>query len=129
AGELDWESDDVHGWYVDFPARERISTKPMLLFDRLIFPTVVPTDSACEFGGRSWIMELTGVGDLYPGHSILENQGTQIETLVSLSDLILGADARGQGTIIAQQSDGELMPIPASAPSGAFGRQSWRQIQ
>lgn len=128
--DFDWKSADTHGWYVDFPlAGERVVTKAMLLFDRLIFPTVVPTDNMCDYGGKSWIMELVGVGNLYPGHQMLENQGMENETLVSLSDLILGENSQGDGVIIQQNSDGSLESIKVKPPAGAFGRQSWRQLR
>ncbi len=126
---LNWE--DKAGWLLDFDteAGERVVSKALFVFDRVIFPTVIPADNACEYGGSSWVMELIGVGDLYRNHSVLEHKGLENDTLVSLSDLILGEDANSPGVIIQQNSDGTLTPNTATPPPSAFGRQSWRQLR
>lgn len=61
----------VDGWYLDFPANERIITKPLLIYDRLIFPTVKPSQDACESGGSGWLMELLAVGSPNPEYKLL----------------------------------------------------------
>ncbi|UTF61752.1 pilus assembly protein [Gilvimarinus sp. DA14] len=154
--EIEWDS--YAGWVLDFDtvSAERVVDKPILSFDRLIFPTVVPTDSPCDFGGKSWIMGLTGVGGLYPppGQEC-ESAGCGIEddTLSKLSDPkdpCTGPDcggppgpgsdpdpdpgasaicADGGQLIIKQNSDGTVDYICAGEPSIVQGRQSWRQIQ
>ncbi|HEY7884558.1 MAG TPA: PilC/PilY family type IV pilus protein [Cellvibrionaceae bacterium] len=148
-GELDWPSEDVHGWYVDFPAGERIVTKPMLLFDRLIFPTIVPNENPCQFGGSSWIMELVGVGNLYPEDYSFFEELIESDTFISLSDLMIPCtgpdcgctgpdcgepvppepDECDEGLIVVQKSDGTLSTINPCIPAGAFGPQSWRQLR
>lgn len=126
---IDWESDD--GWYLDFDsdAGERVTTKPQLIFDRLLFSTVIPTQDPCGFGGSGWIMELTGVGDLYPDYDLLILEESKFDTLFNLSNFIMGEDSRDSGVVIVQESTGELGTIEAIPASGAVGRQSWRQIQ
>lgn len=128
-GDLDWKSED--GWVVDFDTElgERVVVKPQLLFDRLLFPTVVPDPAACEFGGTSWIMALTGVGGIYDNYDMLPHDGLQQDTLVSLSNLILGENSSGEGTIVVQKSDGEKYGLDVPPPAPTFGRQSWRQLQ
>lgn len=65
----------VDGWYLDFPANERVITKPLLLFDRLIFPTVIPSEDACESGGSGWLMELIAVGNSNLDYKLLGVNG------------------------------------------------------
>ncbi|MGD8547441.1 MAG: PilC/PilY family type IV pilus protein, partial [Thiohalophilus sp.] len=60
------------GWYLDLisPAPnnygrqgERVASTPLLWDDRIIFPTLIPNDDPCGWGGDSWLMEfdrLTG---------------------------------------------------------------------
>ncbi|WP_339615914.1 PilC/PilY family type IV pilus protein [uncultured Gilvimarinus sp.] len=126
---VDWSEKD--GWYLKFDKEsgERVVEKPTLIFDRLIFPTVIPSESPCAYGGSSWIMELVGVGQLYNNHSTLEDQGSRNDSLVQLSDVILDKNAKDGGTIVKQKSDGELEAIEAVFPGSAFGRQSWRQVK
>ncbi len=66
---INWATKD--GWYLDFPANERIITKPLLVYDRLIFPTVIPTDDPCSAGGSGWIMELIATGEPNPQFKLL----------------------------------------------------------
>ncbi|MCP8900319.1 pilus assembly protein [Gilvimarinus xylanilyticus] len=129
ANDFNWADEDTHGWYINFPiAGERVTDKSNLIFDRLIFPTIVPTENACDYGGKSWIMDLTAIGTFYRGNEpMLDNQGMESDSLSSLSEYIhIGGDG---GTFIKQDSDGTLAPIPAPPPAGAMGRQSWRQMQ
>lgn len=142
---LDWASEDVHGWYVDFPENgERVTAKAMLMFDRLVFPTMVPTDNMCDFGGVSWIMVLTGVGDMYQNYQLFEEQGTEVGTMVTITGPIMpptptppgpeddpddSVDDCAKAAVIVQQSDGTLLTLNPCLPAGALGRQSWRQFR
>ncbi len=126
---IDWASDD--GWFMDFDAEagERVTSKAQLIFDRLLFSTVIPTQDPCGFGGSGWIMEITGVGELYPEYDLLVLDDAKFETLFNISNLIVGEDSRESGVVIVQKSTGELGTIEAVPAAGAVGRQSWRQLQ
>lgn len=143
--EIDW--DTYAGWYLDFNtvSGERVVDKPILLFDRVIFPTVVPTDSPCDFGGNSWIMALIGVGGLYSSYSPFAEgdddtdpqEGIESSNLTKLSppnDAGTGGNGAsvpcdGGTFIIQQNSDGSVEFICTGEPDVTRGRQSWRQIQ
>ncbi|MBU2885207.1 hypothetical protein KO507_05455 [Gilvimarinus agarilyticus] len=142
--EIDWETHE--GWVLDFDtvSGERVVDKPILLFDRVIFPTVVPTDSPCDFGGNSWIMALIGVGGLYSSYSPFSEgeddtdpqEGIESSTLAKLSPPNDAGTGGGDpvpcdgGTFIIQQnSDGSVEFICTGEPSVTRGRQSWRQVQ
>jgi type IV pilus assembly protein PilY1 len=40
---------------------ERVVSMPRLENGRIIFPTLVPSTSPCEFGGTSWLMDMQAV--------------------------------------------------------------------
>jgi type IV pilus assembly protein PilY1 len=54
---VDWSS--KFGWYVDLPdTGERVTLDPQLYFGTLVFATTVPSISACQPGGYSWLYQL-----------------------------------------------------------------------
>lgn len=62
---VDWTSQ--RGWYMDLvvppttaagPGGERVISRPLVRYDRVIFVTVIPSTDPCVPGGSSWIMEL-----------------------------------------------------------------------
>ncbi len=145
---VNWEL--VDGWYIDFPMGERVVTKSLLLYDKVIFSTMRPSPVPCEFGGSSWIMEVPAVGDKYENHTILD--GNISHDFLILGDLgfgILplpaeggsdnGGDAGG-GTlqcpegkfpakVFAVGSSGALVSQDACLAKNALGRMSWRQLR
>jgi type IV pilus assembly protein PilY1 len=63
---VDWST--KRGWYMDLavvgaaaPTGERVVSMPRLDNGRVIFPTLVPSTSPCEFGGTSWLIEMQAV--------------------------------------------------------------------
>lgn len=142
--ELDWGK--WNGWFLNFDQDlgERVVDKPILFFDRLIFPTVIPTENPCDFGGRSWIMALIGVGGLYNSYSPFEPEvpegsdppsdnpveGVPDDTLIKLSTPTKGGPPCDGGSFIIQQnSDGTVSFVCTGEPDVVKGRQSWRQLQ
>lgn len=56
------------GWYLDLqlpsatsPQGERVVFNPVIRGGRVIFTTVIPSTSACTYGGDGWLMELDAV--------------------------------------------------------------------
>lgn len=137
--EPDWSDADINGWFVDFDTAlgERVVSKPLLLFDRLIFPTLIPSGVACEFGGRSWLMELVAIGDRFYGENLLDGIN-EYDSLI-LGDPTFGVMGQGLGKLILNPSDGgvnqdgieigRLLEEDVDIPTDALGRQSWRQIR
>lgn len=74
---INWAS--VNGWYLDFPANERVITRPLLAYDRLVFPTVIPSQDPCESGGTGWIMELKATGEPNPQYKLLGTNGNKFQ--------------------------------------------------
>jgi len=47
------------GWYMDLPITgERVAYDPLVLDERILFTTVIPSDNACASSGTGWLMEL-----------------------------------------------------------------------
>jgi type IV pilus assembly protein PilY1 len=118
-----------NGWQLHMDANgERVTTKPLLIQDKLIFPTLIPTGSPCDNGGRSWIMEVVAVGDKFVGASVL-GDNLYNEFLI-LGDLGFGQKpGQGKGGIVGTGTDSTLLNIDASTDASADGRQSWRQLR
>jgi len=128
---VDW-TDDIEGWVLDFnipqEQGERVVVKPVLRFDRLFFPTLIPSDIPCRFGGRSWLMELTAVGDGFIGENTIENQNTLEDSLI-LGELSFNIVDTDSAKLLFNKSDGTMGGRNPDIPPSALGRQSWRQIR
>jgi len=71
-GTVDWHTSQ--GWYVNLPdAGERVTLNPQLYFGTVIFATTVPSISACQPGGYSWLYQL----DFKDGGEITTSMGAQ----------------------------------------------------
>lgn len=143
----------VSGWYLDFPANERIIVKPQLYYDRLIFPTVIPSDDPCLSGGSTWVMELIAVGNTDLTYSVLGDSGNVFEDVLILSPptMLIGTKQRdpssigsassssaassegqcGSGTMINVMTDinDESQDKKGVRPCPLFNRQSWRELE
>ncbi|WP_428244086.1 pilus assembly protein [Gynuella sp.] len=139
---VDWENEA--GWFLDLkppaanvdPEGERILTKPVLLYDRVIITTFTPSDNQCDYGGVGWLMELVGVGGLYDkDYSVLnEDANTKLDNAI-LSDLVPVVDKETIYLLASDlgDTDGNGKPsistFVGSGVSGSKGRISWRQIK
>jgi len=138
-----WESGGSNlnssGWYFDFPAvsgstgSERVLSKPLLLYDRLIVNTFIPSSYECSYGGSSWLMELVGVGDRFLEHSVLGDNANHILEQAVLGDLIpliTGEKLTILGSGVGDKNNPpKLLTIDGTAAGGSRGRLSWRQIK
>ena len=143
----------VSGWYLDFPANERIIVKPQLYYDRLIFPTIIPSEDPCSAGGTTWVMELIAVGNTDLDYRVLGTQGNVFEDVLILSPptMLIGTKQRensseqsnnsssssssegqcGSGTMINVMTDinDESQDKQGVRPCPLFNRQSWRELE
>ncbi len=149
----DWSA--KKGWYLDFndTAGERVTTKAILLQDRLIFPTLIPSGVACEYGGKSWLMQVKAIGlnnTPMPTASTTSIPGATLNDYLVLGDLGLGRlpvpepsssassssvgdectnGSTGQAAVIGSGSNATLMNAATTYSVCGEGRQSWRQLQ
>lgn len=120
------------GWYLDLSyagstTGERVISKPLLIYDRLLFPTVITSSDPCSFGGSGWLMELVAVGDKFVGHSIFGEDGREVDyAVISYSEVIRS----GEKTYLPTSNiKGDLEVTEGNSPSEAVGRMSWRQLR
>ncbi|WP_406828936.1 pilus assembly protein [Microbulbifer sp. ARAS458-1] len=127
----DWWA-DKKGWYLDFTSGggvtgERIISKPLLIYDRLLFPTMITSSDPCSFGGSGWLMELVAVGDRFEGHTIFGEDGIEVDyAVVSYSEVIRSGE---KAYLPTSNIKGELEVTEGQFPSEAVGRMSWRQLR
>jgi type IV pilus assembly protein PilY1 len=123
--------DTQNGWYLDFDhsgaAGERVTTKPLLLFDKLVFPTLIPTTAQCDAGGGSWLMEVVAVGDKYVNEHVLHPSVYDPALVVGNVNFVSIVD--GGGVIVKNNSSGEIKGVKTTGKKALEGRESWRQIQ
>lgn len=125
---VDWTT--ARGWYLDFDTvdGERVITKPLLAFDRLIFTTLVPSDIACSFGGSSWLMELVAVGNRNIAHSILGDDANKELDNAVLGEMAAGVDGE-KLKLIPCDITGDCDLLEGELDEGSRGRMSWRQLR
>lgn len=123
----DWTTQN--GWYLDFDANgERVTTKTLLIQDKLIFPTLIPTGSPCDHGGKSWVMEIPAVGDKFVNSTVLD--GNIYNEFLVLGDLAFGQRPNpGEASILGTGSNATPVEIEAATEPTTDGRQSWRQVR
>ncbi len=134
----DWA--DINGWFLDLKPNsgtatgERVLGKPLLLYDKLILATFIPSSNQCDYGGDGWIMELTGVGDKFIGHTVLGDKGNRLLDNAIIGDLIPISSGEkvhiiGSGLDKGSGDIPPLISIEGNAGKGSRGRMSWRQIK
>lgn len=128
---VDWQT--KKGWHLDFAtiSGERVTTKPALTQDRLIFNTIIPSAVACEHGGRSYSMELIAVGSGDLSHSVL-GEGANVELdnmVVSEPSILAGKGGDSKGVKVDCDVEGNCIAGGLSYRAGWRGRMSWREFR
>ena len=133
---VDWAV--YSGWFVDLiygstANGERVVGKSLLLYDKLIVTTFIPSVNQCDYGGTGWLMQLTGVGDKFIGQSVLTTQANHILDNVIMGDLtpIISGDKLillGSG-LGKKDEEPPLIKIDGMSGIGTRGRMSWRQLK
>lgn len=145
------------GWYINLQVvgaslvGERVVSAPILRNKRIIFTTIIPSGSPCEFGGSSWIMEfdpmtgnrlsesvfdLNGDGDFTSSDFIEINIGgvnvrvpangvRSTEGMIKSPAIISGG---GKEYKISSGTTGNVLVVSEKG-SANRSRASWRQIR
>lgn len=141
-------SDTYTSWFIDLPTPgERVVGQPLVrgsLYKRVIFTTIIPTEDACGFGGKSWLIELDGrngnrtkksVFDLnYDGKLDKNDNGATGDVyngwshsgIITSPTVITGADKEYK---VMSSSTGKLPSITEALPPGSSGRIMWQQLK
>ncbi|SDK80364.1 pilus assembly protein [Microbulbifer yueqingensis] len=121
------------GWYMDLTpgegavTGERVISKPLLQYDRLIFPTLITSEDPCSYGASGWRMEAIAVGDKFQGHSIFGESGkVEDYAVISYSEFIRAGE---KAYIPYTNTKGEGGSHGGELPSTSVGRMSWRQLR
>jgi type IV pilus assembly protein PilY1 len=141
------------GWYLDLikpnmsgttgRQGERVVSAPILRNGRIIFPTVIPSQSVCSAGGDSWLMELDAWSGGRLAYPVFDVNGDGVINDLDLvdGDAMSGKKSR-QGIIKTPAiiSAGDIEYKFASGTAGGIdvtvekgganeGRLSWRQLR
>lgn len=128
-----WSSQN--GWYLNFDDQvntngERITVKPLLLFDKLIFQTLIPSVNACDHGGSSWLMEIPAVGDKYIGKTLLNPNLYNPYLILGELSFVYNKSTGGASVISNPSSSGVgIQQSALTLPVQVEGRESWHQAQ
>ena len=132
------------GWFLDFPAKERVNIDPLLVNGVLLMPTTVPDSTSCLGGGSGWFNYFdykTGGSASIPGNLVSEKLNTPavgfnltykdgkpvvsvVESndptphLIKQKDVVSGAGAASNRTTVFNKY-----------PDGTYGKRSiWREL-
>ncbi|KQV54359.1 hypothetical protein ASE26_01210 [Duganella sp. Root198D2] len=122
------------GWYFELPgAGERVAVDPQVFEDTFVVPTVVPSASACQPGGFSWMYQFTTSGGKPAGNTSL---GTRLTSpIVGMTVSLLPS---GKPVVVAVTADGKRpktigLKKPTQGGGGNGGgvtttRLQWREL-
>lgn len=142
------------GWYLDlkltgerYGGGERVIYQPTLRYDRVIFPTLIPSADPCNFGGTGWLMELDAMTGGRLNYSVFDanndgliNSVDWVEIASTLyapsgkkfDQMITRPGIVGAGEKEYKYTSGSrgTMGVTAERGGGAeLGRQSWWQLR
>lgn len=152
------------GWYIDLikPTNvlqgERVISPALLRSGRIIFNTLIPSSAPCDFGGKTWLMELdaltggrldyspfdfTGDGifnkDDFVTVTVTNEEGNTEEMNVPVSGIQLDVGIAKTPAVISagdkeykyfSGSSGEMQVVTENpGDAAATGRKSWRQLR
>lgn len=121
---IDWST--KNGWFLDlgYTNGERVVAKSLLIADRLVFPTIIPSTSACEEGGDSWLLETSAV---HPGGAYVVFDELPPKDTLSPGPVGMGITTDTL-TLLVGRSDGTPDDFEGNQPPKSTGRQSWREL-
>ena len=147
---------EKYGWYLNLmspslssPVGERVVNDLQLREDQLIVTTMLPSTDPCDYGGKSWLLELaplTGSRLGYPVFDInvdgyindTDNQttsdgtlpvsGKSFDEILTKSTFVEKSDSKTEIKYASGSSGTIKQTLEAISPS-AKGRQSWRQLR
>ena len=132
---------------------ERVVSEAQIRFGRIVFSTLIPSPSPCEFGGTSWLMELDAIDGGNFGRSIFDlndddnfddqdyvdaAEGDEDPLMLPVSGLGSEIGIINKPSIITageveykytSGSSGDIGVIKEISGTDELGRQSWRQLQ
>lgn len=151
---INWTSN--LGWYMNFVVNgansgERQISQPILRNNNVIFTTMIPSSSVCDFGGNSWIMELDAASGGAPQMSPFDanNDGLFTDadyltitiagnpTTLKVGGLKSAAGITGTPAVMLSPDKSKEVKVMSGSqgltsaienPGSNPGRQNWRQL-
>lgn len=154
------------GWYMDLvlPGEgasgslyrgERVVSQALLRHQRIIFTTLIPSDHDCDFGGTSWLMELSATTGGRLGYSVFDLNLDNLFTLEDYVEVLFEGETEEDAVPVSGlRSEVGIIKTPAVISAGdveykyfsgssgeieivyeragdeaGIGRQSWRQLR
>ncbi len=133
-------SDTIKGWYINLPVSgERVTGVPTIEDGILVFNTIVPSASPCDFGGRGFVNALNYLsGGMLssPAFDYTRNRVLALDDGLSAGIEIgfsVGGVTRIRGhsddILISSTADGTLVQTTtAKGAAGLRGRITWREF-
>ncbi|WP_292919537.1 PilC/PilY family type IV pilus protein [Nitrosomonas sp.] len=134
-------STTIKGWYANLPVNgERITGVPSLEDGILVFSTIMPSTSPCDFGGRGVVNALdflTGGMLSFPAFDTNRNRVLALDDGLSAGmdiGFAVGGVTRIRGhsdsdTLVYSTADGTLsQTTTAKGAAGLRGRITWREL-
>lgn len=114
------------GWYLNFGSdEERIIAKPLLMADRVVFLTIIPSATTCDYGGTSWLLSTPAVGDKFVNFNLMKEPAK--ERPITLGEIGFALTKDG-ASILTSDTSPNIHQDPANQVSTTTGRQSWREL-
>ena len=145
------------GWYLNLISPdaesgngERIINNLSVDSDKVIFTTMIPSTDPCDYGGKSWLMELslmTGKRLTYAvfdvnGDAIIDDSDNYNDSIVSgkgyddmintptiIKDGSTTTSDGGTETKYISSSSGGIYKVREKSTNTSGGRQSWQQLR
>ncbi len=128
---------------------ERIINNLIVDSDKVIFTTMIPSTDPCDYGGKSWLMELSLMTGKHLTYSVFDVNGDNViddndfnnevplsgrgfddiaNTPAIVKDGTTASDG-GTETKYINSSSGTIYKVRETSPQTSGGRQSWRQLR
>ncbi|RFO97567.1 hypothetical protein DIC66_06795 [Rhodoferax lacus] len=121
----------TNGWVVDLPdSGERINVDPFIVAGTLVFVSNVPSNSACQAGGYSWINFLGLLTGLAAASSPDDVASMFLADSLSVGvGFVVLPDGRVIATSVGSDASVTQKQVPVEPPNPIGRRVSWREIK
>jgi len=119
-GGITWSGTGAkRGWYLNVgtSSGERVVTQPILRNKRVIFTSMIPSASPCDFGGTSWIMEFDPETGNRPSYSIFDLNGDNNFSSLDFVTVMIGGVSVSVPANGVQSTEG-IIKSPAIISAG-----------
>ncbi len=136
--------DSGFGWFLDFPAGERVNLDPLLLNGVVLMPTIVPNSAACSGAGFGWFnfFNYKNGGSVLASGLISEQMTTPAVGFNIVYDgkgvphvVVTGSNdptpqqLKMDEQVFGETASGRISEIFKQKSNGSFGtKQSWREL-